>query len=223
MAGFTWSYSLWSQFKKCPLSYKYKKIDKVQVPQAQNFAQARGTEVHSLAEGFLKGIIKGMPDQLKPFAKQFRAAKKNHAESEIDLAITREFAPSKWDDWNNVWCRGNIDMGEYLGRKVARFVDFKTGKEYPEHKYQADLYALMGFCHYDVNQINVEFWYLSSGTDKDVGQYKIKKDFKRLKDFWVEEVQTMIDCKDFHPAKEKWLCKWCIYNESNGGPCPHGK
>jgi hypothetical protein len=212
-----WSYSHWELFTKCKYAFYLRTQQKIKAP--ETYPMMKGKEVHLKGEYFLRGAIKGMPKEFESVKKQMNLLLEYEAEPEIDLAITRKFKPTVYDDWNNVWLRGRADALLDDPKKETRLllVDFKTGKKYPSHISQGAIYSMAGFCHYDVQEIRVEFWYLNTGEILDAGTYTYKKDFPRLKNDWVKKWQKMFNTKVFPKNTES--CGFCGYHQNNGGPC----
>lgn len=212
---FAWSYSAYSDFK-CPLRYKLKRIDKILEPPRP--ASDRGILIHKKAEHFIKGDITGMPKELKCFAPELKELRRNKAATEVDLAFTREWEPSKGDDWNNVWCRVYADVVA-TGYEAVKVVDHKTGKIYEDDIVdQAEINALGVWCHYDnVKEVNVEFLYYDLDDRRDF----TFTSFKKLQTKWGKIAKAMEDEKEFK-ACPSHKCNWCSYSKYKGGSCNEG-
>jgi len=216
---FSWSYSRWSCFHSCKAKYKYQFIDKI--PQPPSPAMERGKEIHSKGEMFIKGKIRGMPPAYKHFAQELRSIKKYGAEAEESWAVTSEWKRCEWFS-NIAWCRSKTDAHLYVPEeKEVVVIDFKTGRQYPSHKDQAELYSLKGLLFYpEANVATVEFWYLDSG---DLRTYEYnRKAVKPLTTRWNRRADEMTREKKFAPNPGS-ACRWCPYSIHKGGPCIKAK
>ncbi len=207
-------------FKQCPLKYKKKVIDKL--PDPSGPAAERGTHIHKLAEGYVNGHIKGLPKELAKYKDEFktlRALKRkepDHVLTEFDCSMTPEWTHTSYDDWNGVYVRAYIDLLR-LGENTAIYIDYKTGKKYPDHKDQGHLYATTVFClDESIESVSGEFWYLDSG-DLMTFEYE-RSALQRMIDVWERRVEKIKNEKHFD-AMPGPLCKWCNYHVSKGGDC----
>ena len=58
----SWSFSRYGDYKKCPLAFKLKHIDKIQEPKSP--AMQRGIDIHNLAEAYVVGKLAKLPPEL---------------------------------------------------------------------------------------------------------------------------------------------------------------
>ena len=213
----TWSYSRWSVYDKCPFQAKCKFVDKLPEPQ-KNWAADRGVILHKKAEHYVKGDIRGMPKELRTFGAEIRELKKLCATTEEDLAVMRNWKPTTYDDWNNVWCRGNADV-TLDDDTMSTVIDYKTGKIYEEaHKEQGSLMATLKMCHApDVQTVDVEFWYFDQ---EDVLNWAYSRDdLPKLIKKWEARAIKMIRDKTFKATPSDTACRWCNFSRDKGGPC----
>lgn len=219
-----WSFSRWSVYDTCPFQARCKFIDKLPEPE-KNWAADRGTILHKKAEHYVKGDIRGLPKELKIFGSEIKELKKMCATTEEDLAVTRNWSPTTYDDWNNVWCRCNADVTVDQDEE-STVIDYKTGKIYEDkHKEQGELMALLKMCHAPkIETVDVEFWYFDQ-DDVLNWEYSREGDFDKLKTKWEKRATKMSRDKKFiaTPAKPgQPYCNWCNFGKSKGGPCKHG-
>lgn len=217
----SWSYTRYGTGKYCLLKYALKFIWKLKEP--DNYAMERGTEVHSLAEGYLKGTIQGLPDALHTFETEFKVIRKLGAESEASWTVTKSWQPTTYDDWDNAWLRGKVDI-HIMARTHLDTIDIKTGRARDEHEEQAELYGILGFCQYPkAKTIDTEFWYTDSG---DVGEFKFKRSqLPAMKKKWRARIKPILAARRFPATPTPEGCKWCSFRSDkklrNGeaGPC----
>lgn len=215
-----WSYSLWGQFKKCPKSVKYGKIDKL--PQPPVPAMERGTKIHLLAEHFLKGNVKGVPKELaklKPEYLELKKAKPEHIEEFWSLG--RKWQRVK-DGFRDGWFTLKADAALAPRKGVAIGIDHKTGRYYPTHDEQAELTAVMLQKWYpDADGYEVEFFYTDQG---EVQSYVFKpKYLSKRHDYWREQGEMLMAERKFLATPSQDACKWCAFRSDKGGPCQDWK
>jgi hypothetical protein len=218
-----WSFSRWHTYQRCPRKAKFAYIDKI--PDPGGPAMRRGSEIHDVAEAYVKGTIeKTIPDSLELFEREFVKLRATpDVEVEKEWAFTNAWEPTGWFD-PPAWCRMKIDVIElttYRGKKVARIIDHKTGREREHHAKQFELYALGGFLMFDVETIITENWYLDQGEIVD--RRFQAKEVHLLIELWNERTSEMLSDR-FFPARGSIThdCRWCAYAKSKGGPCSRG-
>lgn len=216
-----WSYSLWAQFKKCPKSVKYAKIDKL--PQPVVPAMERGTMIHLKAEHFLKGDITGMPKELKKLSDVYRGLKKQKPEHiEEFWSLGRKWQRVK-DGFRDGWFTLKADAA-LAPRKdgVAVGIDHKTGRYYPGHDEQAELTAVMLRKWYpDADEYAVEFLYTDQG---EVQSYTFKPRYLMSRDdHWIEQGELIMAERKFLATPSRNACDWCGFSSKKGGPCQDWK
>jgi hypothetical protein len=217
-----WSFSRWTTYESCPLKAKFLYVDKLKEPDSS--AQARGTAIHKLAEDYTTGKIKTLPGELKAFATEFKKLRGLKPQVELQWAFTSSWSPTGWFD-KNAWCRIKLDVlvmkhGQYV------LVDHKTGRQYPEHIEQLELYALGGFCSIsEAQEIEAQDWYLdveklTKGQDRILGEDFKRDQLTELKDLWASRTRAMLLDLRFDP-KPSDKCRFCHFRKVNGGPCQY--
>jgi len=209
-----WSYTRWALYETCPRKFKFKVIDKLQ--EETSWAAERGNVLHAKAEQMVRGKLKGIPKELKVFGHELKELRKAKALTEVDLSVTRDWSPTTYDDWNNVWCRGNADAIVNLGEELV-IIDYKTGKIYDSHKDQAHLYATQCMSHFpQCKTVLVEFWYFDQ--DGHVEPYKFRRaEQKQMQKYWEKAVKPMMSDVEFIPRPGNH-CRWCQFADQ----CPAG-
>lgn len=199
--GKSWSYSQLSGYEQCPHAHMYRKV--VKLPEPKSWHLTNGNYVHKLAENFLLGKIKELPKELSEFRPEFNALLKANAKPEEEFVFN-----NKWelleDGWSNpdAWLRSKLDA-----RIDNYIIDFKTGKIYPSHEAQGRLYAnAFMMCNPDVDEVDIEFWYLSSGQ---VTSFQHKRE--QLEDDiaeWERRVKILHTDTEFKPTPHQY-CRNC--------------
>lgn len=210
-----WSFSRYLEYAACPLKYKLHAIDKIKEP--SNVYAEHGITAHARGEHFLKGSIKQVPDEFKNFKSEMMELRKAGAVPEYDLAVTKSWSPTTYDDWNNVWCRAKADA-VVVGDDDCFIIDYKTGKEKDNDPLQMELYAVLAMAHYPkVKSFFVELWYL--GSSKVTANEYSRKDEKKLRKDWEKRVAPMFKDTTFKP-KENDGCRFCFFSKDKTGKCP---
>jgi len=218
-----WSYSRWAMYHLCPRQYHWYYI--LKMPRTTSYAMERGLDIHKKAENFVKGKITGMPSELKKFAPEFKALRREYrrgrGRTEPDISMNRDRTASTKEDTDYFigfadYAHCTYDKGE-VNLSALAVIDYKTGRKYPGHREQGNIYALILLClNPSVDKVTVEFYYLDSGF---VTEFIIhRKDLERLMAVWDRRITKMYSDKVFEATPNKF-CKWCNRNKLNGGDC----
>lgn len=227
-----WSYSRLRDYKTCPLKAKFKYIDKLSEP--GNAAMERGSEIHELAENYIRGHIRCIPKELKAFEGLFKELKKALDKGtypvfvENQMAFTRDWDVTGWYD-KDVSLRMILDLvfikTDEQGREVAYVIDWKTGKNdnrlKDSYEEQLELFATGTLIKFpDVDAVIPALYYLDEGTTylPECGEYG-RKALEKLKKKWFKESKKILSDRKF-PKKPNDTCRWCHFRKDNGGPCP---
>lgn len=215
-----WSISRLLQWETCPAAYKFRHIDKL--PDPPSYAAERGEIIHKRGEQYLLGNVRGVPDEFKKFSKDMKTLKSLSAVPEIDLAVTKTWKGTTWNDWDNVWCRGRGDAVVPPNEdNVVVVIDYKTGKKKDTHTDQAELMALLTFSKYaKVKKAVAELWYLDSGELQRLEVNKREVGSERTR--WEARVKPMLKEQRFKATPSEEACRWCNFSKAKGGPCLAG-
>jgi hypothetical protein len=224
----SWSYSRWAQYEECPLKAKLKFLDKLEPKEKPDRkALDRGTDIHALADEFIRGKLTPLPKELQLFKGEFTAARKlKGVATELEVAYDNEWNKCDWKDWDRAWVRIKIDlmMPPLRGAKpFVKIVDHKTGRlKETQYDPQLELYAISGLLEYPQAQSAItELWFLDAGEIRPKkpkeGTYA-RKDLPKLIKLWEQRVQPMLTDTKFAP-KPGMYCPWCEYSKAKGGPC----
>ncbi len=217
-----WSFSRYNDWVLCPFKAKLKHIMKLKEPGSP--AMERGSEIHKLAENFVKMKAKDpCPPELATFEEEFRYLQAKGVGVETQWAFTSAWTSTGWFD-RDAWCRLVVDLHwvEDLaaGGKRLILVDHKTGKINVDHEEQLSLYALGGLLKYpDVTEVKIELWYLDHGEVRPEGEkVYLRADLGNLKKTWDRRVKPMLVDTQFKPRPGD-ACRWCHWKAAKGGPC----
>lgn len=228
----SWSFSRYSQYKKCPAFFAYKNLDKLAEP--GNAAMERGGAIGKMAEDYVLGKLKTLPTELALFKEEFKAlkAQKNKFVEENWTWTQNWAAETEWNDWNGAWLRAKIDAGYIIAEQsVAVIIDHKTGRfnlnNQAEYLEQLELYALSALVKFpDAKIASPRLWYLDAGLiypDGSADQPELEytqADVPKLKKVWLARVVPLFKDRQFKP-KPNSGCQWCHYRKSNNGPCKY--
>lgn len=218
---FATSYSRITCFEKCAFQYKCKFL--LKLPEEESYSAQRGILLHSKAEHFILGDIKGFPKELKAYKEELKSLREGlfykymDVEVEKDIAITRDWKPTTYDDWNNVWIRGKADVLVKDGDLVT-IIDHKMGRMYDSHKDQANMYSILAFCHFpEAKNVNVEMWYFDN-EDLFLSSNMTRKQLPKAKKLLKARIDVIEEEKEFKPTVNEY-CKYCSFSSKEGGPC----
>ena len=224
------SYSRWSTYQTCPAQAKYKFLDKLTEPPSD--ALARGTEVHTLAEMYIKGKSARLPRELATHKDQFRAWRRAYKAQEQTVVVEGEwgFAAgwsgiTAWNDWNKCWWRTKVDYAELTSPTTLKITDHKTGRPRPdkiaEYNDQLELYVLSGLVWFARPELTVtsQLAFLDYEPSADVmGPTFSVRDLPRLRAKWLKLTKPFFADRAFKPKPGNG-CRWCSFSREKNGPC----
>lgn len=210
-----WSYSRFNTWLACPLSAKFKFIDKLKEPGSA--AMQRGTEIHGLAEQYAKGLLKNLPLELQKFKAEFLDLVKRKPECEGEWAFRDDWSETTWFG-KDAWCRVKTDVAYYDAKtRTVVVIDHKTGKPRAEHAGQLSLYAIGAFIKYpEALKVSALLWYLDHG--EETSQTFTRAQLGSLQKEWSGKVAPMLADTRFQALPGN-ACRFCHFKNSNGGPC----
>lgn len=223
----SWSFSRWSVYEECPAKAKYKFIDKLKEPGSA--AMDRGSALHKQCEDFLKTGGR-VPKEVKLIADTLKDFKKRGALAEADFTFTKDWKATRWDDWNNAWCRikADVTIAPVIDDEVptAEIHDFKTGgekklanKDFGEYYTQLELYGLAGLLTFPTAQVvKSSLVFIDHGVNIENPDIYKRGDEKKLMKKWEMNTKRMLADTTFKP-KPGNACRWCHFSKSKNGPC----
>jgi len=177
-------------------------------------AAARGTALHLQIEQYLKGL-EPLPEDLKDWEEPLQTLKNENPFVEAEWGYSKNWLPRKWTAKTS-WVRVKPDAVSFTG-VAARVVDFKTGKQYPDHSTQTKLYVTAVFSKFpEVQEVRAELWYLDQ--NKIVAENFRREELSELKTLWKEKTKDMLSDTVYTP-NPGFYCKWCPFRIELGGPC----
>lgn len=211
-----WSLTKLKTFEQCPAKYDYKYNKKL--PDPSSAAAADGQRKHKELESFINGTIATLTGPLEFYYGFLTALKASPVplRTEYRIALNRDWTPCP--DGQEPWYVGFLD----LFRKVevsANFWDWKSGKIYPGHVEDMEVYALATMAaHPEIEVVTATYTYIDKGQNRE-RIFARQFEFDALKSKWTPRVERMEATTQFIPNPQ-FLCRYCAYSKANGGPCP---
>lgn len=210
----TWSLSKLKTYEQCPRKFQYRYIQRLE-EKTKSQAATRGTNNHKIIEEFILGNTKVLPEDLNFYQPWLSSLKETDAYPEHKVALTTEWKVTGWED-------PDADLRSILDLKVVQpdrihVYDWKTGKIYPDHDDQKELYALTAFAeHPNVNVVISTHVYLdlNKNREKTYHRDEVPSTQKR----WERRVRKMYAEEEFIPVPQ-FFCRYCPYSKAQGGPC----
>ena len=212
------SFSRVQDWKKCPRFAYYKHVLKLKEP--GNQAMERGSAIGKMAEQFILGTLKKCPAELKEFEVEFKELRKRKAPCEAQWAFDKDWKPVEWFA-KEAWLRVKTDVYSFSPEtKTLLVVDNKTGKYYPYHDEQLDLYALGGFLKEPrAEYVDARLWYLDGGKElPEEPKIYSRAEVPALKTWWLKETKPMFADRRF-ACKPSAACRYCFFSKAKNGPC----
>jgi RecB family exonuclease len=220
-----WSHSTLKTFESCAYRSYIAKVKRVQ----EDFGPAakRGSDIHKLAEEYVKGELSELPSELKKFKSQYETLRALFIDSKVevegDWGFTIDWEPCAWMA-RDVWARIKLDAIAHETETSARVIDYKTGKMFGNeinHSQQALTYAIGSFFRYpELQHVQTELWYLDHGDT--VFQAYTRDEAMVFMPKLHERAIEMTTATLFPPNPSIYNCRWCFYNKGDDPYCQHG-
>jgi hypothetical protein len=210
----TWSLSRLKTFEQCHAKFDYQYnlgLDRG----SSGPAAERGVAIHKDIENSLKGAAPA-PTESGHVGDLINALKLSGAKfhPECNIKLDREWKQVVVGDY---WYHGILDLLVFPEVGVAHIRDWKTGKIYPDHDKQKELYALAVFCAFpETQEIQTFFDYLDQG--KTITRTFHPHMVEPAKERWSRRVARMESATEFMPMPG-YACRWCGFSKAKGGPC----
>ena len=226
----SWSYSRAADYRKCPARFRFKHIAKL--PEPSSPALERGGAVDEAVTRYLDGTSRTLPAESKfglrygKLRDELAVLRKAKARTQLELAVTRDWEPCDWRDWDRAWLRAKLDAALLIDSepRVLRIIDNKTGKVRPEeHAEQVEIYAAVAAAFYpEAEEIRGQLFYLDQGFASDPAVFTdLRRTVPRLRMKWEKITAPMFRDTRFR-ATPGGHCVWCPYSGKRGGPCDKG-
>lgn len=204
------SFSKLKCFEQCPAKYNYRY--NLNLADTPGPAAQRGTLMHKFFEDYLAtpGVL--VPPDLTMYTGFLNNLKTMGAKPEFKFNLNEEWIPVE----KSSWLVGYIDA-LIVDPPDATVFDWKTGKEYDDHYEQKEIYALGTF--YTFPELsNVRAVHVYTDLGRNTERIYHKDQMPAMRDRWTDRFKKLEAATDFFP-KPQFLCRYCSYSTSNGGPC----
>jgi len=229
---FAFSYSRWTDWKKCPKMFKYKNIDKIDTGPTPP-AMLEGRKVHDDVAKYIEGDT-AMPERLaKNFSVlgeklrwMYKEMKKGIVQVEKQMAFDRDNRPVSWFGQEAhkrfIWDALVVDHDRSTEVSLASAVDWKTGKPYGSYDDQMQIFSIPAFWTYpNLQTFTGHLLYLDTGDDKD---FTITREqfYDTVERTWMNNIATMEADVSYAPKPSKDACKWCDFGPWKMNICAEG-
>lgn len=209
----SWSVGKIGAYEDCPKKYEGKYV--LRMPEPKSPAAARGDAIHKKAEKYIEGEgTRQVPKELIKLATLYRRLRRDGAMTEQRISVD-----SRWrlTTWTKGWCRGILDaLGISLPR--AEIVDHKTGRIYPKHKDQAEVYAcIVADVDEGIEYFDVKFAYTDKGVVRPWAF--TRGEVMDLREVWAERAERTLSARRFPATPSESACRWCPRRSDKGGDC----
>ena len=209
------SYSSISCYKECPAKYNFNYV--LKMPSAPNAAMMRGTRLHGQAEDYMndRERISPVPYDLKKIGLTLHKLRNDGATAEVTWLVDENWEPVQ--DQEKARVKAIVDV-HHTKEDVLYLYDYKSGRQYPSHFDQLDLYAVLGLLHYpSARRAETGAIYIDSGLTGATGSM-LREMLDHSRQRWDADLTRMERDTGLDPTPGAH-CKRCSYSKYNGGPC----
>lgn len=135
---------------------------------------------------------------------------------EHKIAVT-----DKWQlcDWEapDAYLRAVVDLKYIVSTESIVNYDWKTGKIYPDHADQKELYAAMVSAEHP-EALEVKSIHVYVDLNKNTDQSFHRDQIQAIQHKWNLRVRSVAE-DEHHMPSPGYHCTWCGYSRKVGGPC----
>ena len=213
-----WSYSRLTTYEDCPKQYQYSYIENMPGYRPESPAASRGTQIHSEAEEYLRGLRPIYPPSLQRVSSHAMQLKSKKAQAELRVAVDEKWEPLDYTA-TSAYFRGIIDVC-YTEENAVHIQDWKTGQIYDSHPKQMEVYVALAAAHFPEAEVfHTRLIYVDQGmvTPTKTTERDRIKPIRLLLDGRIKNAEE----DEIFPVRAGSHCRWCDYSARYGGPCPH--
>ncbi len=209
------SYSLTkiTTHEKCALKYKFRYI--LDLPETKNKAATRGVDCHKLIEDCIRDGAP-LPPELDYYQGWLETMRGPMAFPEHKIAVDNKWQLCSWED-PNVYIRAVVDLKYVVSPESIVNYDWKTGKIYPDHGDQKELYAALVSAEHP-EAIEIKSGHVYVDLRKNVPKDFHKDQISGIIQKWDRRVESVAN-DAHHMPSPGFHCTWCGYSKKIGGPC----
>jgi RecB family exonuclease len=211
------SYSALTTFETCPFSYLQYYMNGFR--DEGGAAAARGTRLHLAAERYLKGEIpmERLPIDFWKIRPKLQIYKDLGAIAEETWLVDKDWNHQDVED-EHTRLKALTDI-HWLTEDTIQIVDLKTGRNYPEHQDQLQLYAILGMLKYPTHhRVEVAALYVDDGVLGHQQTYH-RGALPHLQDYWQKRMDILFGATEYPETPSVDGCRYCKLKKSKGGPC----
>lgn len=222
-----WSLSKYGTFTKCRRRFLYSYLRGLTGTPQPRGAKDRGVDQHKIIEDYFKLKREDLPPELLKYKAWFDMLRELEHYAENKLAMLEGWLPTTFEN-PNAWWKGVLDL-KVLQNGKAWVFDWKTGKVYPDHEDQKELYAIATFVeHKEVDE--VEAWHIYLDLQrKDSKMIYTRDQLPSLIAKWECKLASYMQAlkmyaiddgnsESFFVTNPSYLCDYCPFSRN---PCPH--
>jgi len=214
-----WSVSALQSFRQCQYKVYLRQVKRLK-PKENQFAQ-RGINIHDEAEKYIKGEADTLSETFKYYKDRMEGFRKRYSSGNISIeekwAFDCYWGPVEWNDYDNIWCRVILDVGEFESETSYKITDFKTGKKFGnegKHGEQLIVYAVAVVHRFpQVQHVAGEFLYLDQ-KDTLEREYNRKTLLTALTPIVNRNSQRITTATTFLPNPGRRTCEYCGFYEN---------
>lgn len=209
------SYSSISTYKECPREYYYSYV--LKLPSPPSAPMMRGTRLHKLCEDYMADPsgISPVPYDVKKIGLKLHHFRTLGATPEVVWLVDENWEPTK--DQAKARVKAIVDV-HYYRDNVLYCYDYKSGRQYPSHYDQLNLYGVLGLIQYpDARRVETGAIYIDSGITAATDSM-LREMLEHSRKRWDGDIVRMERDTRLDPTPGDH-CKRCTYSKYNGGPC----
>jgi hypothetical protein len=237
----SWSLSALGTYDKCQLKARFKYVDRL--PEVRGEAADRGVNFHKDIELFLTGERNSLPEKLSYYTQWFTELKRHEIYPEHTITLN-----ARWEkvapESQERWYKGVLDLlilirkggqGNLVGQTESTgqevdagseptetiIYDWKTGKIYPDHEDQRELYSLAVFSAFpSVQSVRAIHVYVDYRQLREQTYSRGQMHDMRVR--WTNKAThflSVLKTPEHMIPSPGYLCRWCAFSRAKGGPC----
>lgn len=185
------------------------------LPETKGAAATRGVDKHKCIEDYLKEGIP-LPPDLDFYTGWLNGLRGPMAFPEHKIAVDDKWQLCSWDD-PNAYMRSVVDLKFVVSDDTIINYDWKTGKIYPDHVDQKELYAAMVSAEHP-EALAIQSIHVYVDLNKNTHQDYHRDQIPTFKEKWDRRIKVVVEDTQHIPSPG-FHCTWCGYSRKVGGPC----